>query len=67
MRTAGVPNIGFHLAEELVVHHHSRAARLVVVQMDEAAVAEFPAEIRNVLRKDVRVDVDGEQLGHGGG
>ena len=57
-----VPAVGLHFAEELVVHHHPCAARLVMVQMNESTVTEPPPEIRDVRRQDVRVYIDREQL-----
>ena len=56
-----VPAIGLHLAEELVVHHHPRAAGPVMVQVDEATIAETPPEVRDGLGQDVRVYVDREE------
>ena len=48
-----VPAVVLYLSEELVILHHPRAAWLVMLQMDEAPIAELLAPARQVLRDDV--------------
>jgi hypothetical protein len=52
-----VPAVGLYLAKELIVFHHSRAARFVVIKAYESTIAELLAPPGHVLRHDVRVYV----------
>ena len=56
--TLGIPHIVGDLAKDAVAHHHPRAARFVVLEPDEAAVAVFRVEIGPIARQDVRVQID---------
>jgi hypothetical protein len=57
----GIPAIVFYFPEKFVVFHHSRAARLVMVEPDKTAVTEFILETRNMFGQNMGVDVDGKQ------
>ena len=58
MRRFGIPDIVGDLAKDAVADHHPRAARLIVIEPNEPAVAVFRVEVRPVVREDVRVQVD---------
>ena len=53
-----VPAVVLDLAEERAVQDHPRAPRRVVVELDEARRPVALGQIREVLRQDVRVEVD---------
>jgi hypothetical protein len=44
----------------MIVAHHSRTTRLVMLQMHKTTIAKTFLEIRNILGQNVRMDVDGE-------
>src|SRR6266566_3970493 len=56
--TFGIPHIVGDLAKNALADHHPRAARLVVIQPNESAVAVFRVEVRPVAWEDVRMEVD---------
>jgi hypothetical protein len=37
----GVPTVAFNFAKEGIIHHHPRAARLVVLELHELTIAKF--------------------------
>ena len=53
--TLRVPNIIGDLAKDAVADHHPCAARLVMVEPNESAVAVFRVEVRPIARENVRV------------
>jgi hypothetical protein len=53
-----VPAVALYLSKELIILHHSSAAGLVMLQMNETSVAEFLAPAREMLRKYMRVYVN---------
>lgn len=59
-----VPAVASHLSEEAVIHHHPSTTRFMMIQMDESPVSESGLEIRDILRKDVRVDIYGQDVLH---
>jgi hypothetical protein len=46
-----------YFPEELIVFHHPRTAGLVVLQVDEPAIAELLAPAWQMLRNDMRMYV----------
>ena len=53
-----IPDVVGDLAKDAVADHHPRAARLVVFQPNESAVAVFRVEVGPVARENVRVQID---------
>ena len=53
-----IPHIVGDFAKDAIANHHPGAARLVVVEPNEPAVAVFGVEIEPIVRKDVRVQID---------
>jgi transcription elongation factor GreA-like protein len=58
-----IPAIVLHLTKEMIVAHHSRATRFVMLQMHKTSISESFLEVWNVFGKDVCMDVDGEHVG----
>ena len=54
----GAPAVGLHFAEELVVYHHACAAVLMVVELDEPAIAKTLRPMGEFLRYDMGMNVD---------
>ena len=57
-----VPAITFDFAEEGIVHHHARAAGLVVLQLNKLTIAKFLLPVGQVFRDDVGVNVNGKKI-----
>jgi hypothetical protein len=47
---SGIPTIVLHLPEKLVVFHHTRTTRLMMIQMNKSTIPKSFFEIGNVLR-----------------
>ena len=57
-----IPAVTFNFSEEGIVHHHARAAGLVVLQLHKLAIAKFLLPFGQVFGNDVGVDVDREKI-----
>jgi APA family basic amino acid/polyamine antiporter len=57
-----IPAVAFNFSEEGIVHHHARAAGLVVLQLHKLAIAKFLLPFGQVFGNDVGVDVDREKI-----
>src|SRR5438128_1590987 len=53
-----VPDVVSDFAENTVANHHPRAAWLIVLEPDKAAIAVFRVQIRPIAWENVGVDVD---------
>ena len=59
------PAVIFYFTKKLtVITHHTCATRLMMIQMNKTSVSEFFFPVRNVFRKNVRMNVNREELFH---
>jgi hypothetical protein len=54
----GIPVVAFYFPEQFSVHHHTGAARFVVLQADEFTITEFCFPVGQMLRNDVRMNIN---------
>jgi hypothetical protein len=54
----GIPAVVFYFAKELIVLHHARAARFVMVEVNEATIAKFFAPSWKMLGNNVGMNVN---------
>jgi hypothetical protein len=54
----GIPTVLFYLAKNFISFNHPRTSRTMMLEMNELAIAKFLKIIGDMLRHDVRVDVN---------
>ena len=58
------PAVVLNLPEEHIILHHARTTWLMMIEVYKTSVTEFGLEIRNVLRNNVGMYVNSENILH---